>query len=175
MIAFLCQKKTLIVWALLGVLLFATLSYVDFRLSGLNGTGIIAHQLSFTQQRALYVLNNWGPEGRLFFIRTVWLDYVFPVFLGLFLFGVLHNQLVARYKRLSQKQLLILAIPFLGTFFDYAENSYQVAQALHAETMPEMLFFLTSAISLLKWGCFLGSVILIILNRMAVRKSPAES
>lgn len=147
--------------AALSVLLFVILAFVDFRISAAFGRGVIAHQFSFFREPALMILNSWGEAGRKLYLQTVFLDYLFPFSVGVFLasgiIDVLQKQ-VGKSKNIRQTVFIIM--PFVFTLFDWMENAYQIAQVRHLDRLPDWIFFMTSVCSILKWVFLLVSILI---------------
>ena len=159
----LSHKKTPLVSGVITVLLFAFLFYFDTLIAETTDKGILAHQFSFTKSEALIILNSWGSQGRGLFLKTVWIDYLFPLAYATFLSSLILQQIQKNpLVRTGIRSALMITLPFLVAFLDMIENGYQIVQVMDTKGLPNWFFITTSVISTMKWVCALIVILILI-------------
>jgi hypothetical protein len=169
------HKHTSTISGVIALILLIVLIVINALITNQANEYIIMHQLSFTKERALSILSIWGQTGQTLFVKTIWIDYIFPLFYATFLSSLLAQKtdhLKKRFKGLTLSYLITL--PFIAAFFDMVENAYQVVQVTDGINMPSWVFLMTSLASLIKWACLIISLIMvcILYRKSLIRKTP---
>lgn len=155
-------RRSVILPALVAAVgLGVALALADARFAGLAGEGILAYQGAFTKARTLQILSQWGEAGVALYLKTVWLDYLFPIAFAVFFGGLIALLLRNKRGKPSVIHLALFSLPFLAAFFDYVENTLQIYLVFDTATKPDSLFFLMSTLAVVK-KAFLAATLLII-------------
>ena len=116
--------------------------------------------LSLDKDGFYELLDNYGKEGRAFYIKVRWtFDVVWPVVYGLFLVSSMAFLSIG----IKQRKILVL-LPVLAVIFDFLENIFATITMYIYPTTYDLLFYLLKLSSLIKWGTLsIAFVCLIIL------------
>lgn len=169
--ALLSQRRTAFLSGLAVIVLTLILIILDSHIRNGGSLGIVHHQFSFTKGQALEVLSAWGPTGQSLFLKTIWLDYLYPLFYALFLSSLMAVILAPQLKQYTGLSIsLALMAPFMAAFFDIVENTYQIVQVQDGAGLPGWVFFMTSLTAVIKWFFILSSVGLIFYFKYAKKR-----
>lgn len=109
---------------------------------------------SYTYPEIKTLLGEYGEEGRKFYAKfEIIADTIYPIFYTLMccaLIGYTWRKYLLANPRLS----LLLAIPLLILFFDYAENVCIILLLTNYPDISEGLVSLSSIFTMLKWSSF---------------------
>lgn len=139
---------TLVSTAILTILL----GTIDSRVAGPGGHGVFYLQMSFTKPAFEAILAAWGPDGIRLFIKTMWLDYIYPLS-----YSLLIASFIAFLQRKGEEiRNAWLLIPFIAGFFDMVENSIHLYILLN-HAFSKSLIMTASTVALAKWLLLLAS------------------
>jgi len=125
---------------------------VNPQIDGKDGSSLLALQLAFDKEVGLQIIESWGAEGRAFYLRWSFTDYLYAAAYSLFLASLLANLAVRTGKG---DQLLFFITPLIALsagVFDCAENSLEAAFVINPVTFNAQLFYFHSVIALCKWA-----------------------
>ena len=167
MIFFLTKKNTLYLSGILTFVLTLLLLYIDHITTGGQSPGIMALEFSFTKTRAMDIINLWGHSGQLFFIKTIWIDYVYSLCYGTLLASIITHLIFHGGRLLTHANTfpLVITLPFIASFFDMVENAYQVVLVMDGTNLPTWLFMMTMVVTMIKWICLTLSILVIFMYR----------
>lgn len=133
-----------------------------FMESRTGGVGPLDLQLFYGTGHALNMLGHYDAEVRAFY-RDVecGADIVYPVVYTLLL-GLFWLFLLKKTTALDHALRRLWWVPFIGIFFDYAENICIVHLLDQAPVFNYKTLEATVAFSGLKWSCFLCSLVLLV-------------
>lgn len=124
------MSRRRLLW-LLGIAtlaLLAVLALLDGRMQNEGGHGIVAFELAGSQERAQEILADWGPEGRDAAMWSLWLDYLYLVVYGAFLFvatrAVRDGALRRGWQRFARPGGAVAWLAVGGAAFDAVEDAF---------------------------------------------------
>jgi hypothetical protein len=79
------RRRALWLLAVVTLGLFAVLLALDGRMQDAGGHGIVAFEVAFTSDRAQEITSAWGSDGHDAARLSLWLDYLYLIAYGLFL------------------------------------------------------------------------------------------
>lgn len=89
------------------------------------GTDFLGIQITFSHEKFLRMASRWQISGLLpVYYRHFYLDYLHPVFYGVFLSSFM--ALVVNRRKISSKYNMLLLMPYLASLLDMAENSFHL-------------------------------------------------
>lgn len=154
------------------LILTLILTKIDNMASGASGLGVFYLQLSFTKESFLRVLSLWGEYGTDLFLKTIWIDYIYPVVYSFLISGALA---ITEFK-LSQSGTVfspfsrnIYLLPFFAAAFDMAENSLHI-YIISGKFFSENLIFTASIAASVKWLIIIISLAVFMKRYFAFRK-----
>ncbi|RLD64296.1 MAG: hypothetical protein DRI84_08800 [Bacteroidetes bacterium] len=103
------------------------------------------------------LMHSYGPQGRLFYLKYQFRDFVYPFIYGLLLMGVLVR--LIRPKTFN----IWIFIPWLAVGFDFIENYFLRIIFYDFPQIVESKVSIASWASTLKWSFILISFILIVI------------
>jgi hypothetical protein len=113
-----------IVWLGLGAYLLS----LEATMQDAGGYGIIDFELAFTSDRAQEILTAWGDEGRDAARLQLWLDYLYLVVYGLFLWlavkAVRDGALKRGWTRYARPGAAIAILPLVAAGADAIEDVF---------------------------------------------------
>jgi len=113
-------------------------------------------------------LTAYGPHGRPFYlIIELTVDGLFPITYGLF-FSLTLALIFQRAFAAGSGMHRWIMVPLLGMLSDFVENIGIVTMLLAYPTEVGAAAVLTRIMTLVKWGCTLASVVLIIIGVVAL-------
>lgn len=157
------HSKTPWIAGLLAGMSLTILLVIDYKIVGESHFEILAWQLTSSKSESLKLIQLWGQEGVQWYLKTVWIDYLFPI-----AYSILGASLLTRtlfeipLKNRHKMMAFLIMMPFLAAFFDFVENAYQIVQVLRGASLPEWLFTMTFVIALCKWSFVIFSVLVIV-------------
>ncbi len=147
----------------LGILYVISQSLLIVILNPLGVETFLKLQVSFSKDFYLQAFDTWkaqGVFGR--YVLHLYPDMIHPFVFGLFLFSLLQK---------LRAPLAVLALPFVSAAADYVENTVQFV--ILSGRLTDPLVFLSSLMSVIKWGLILLSIVLI--AALAVRRAFVSS
>ena len=103
------------------------------------------------------LLLDYGSQGRLYYLRYQFRDYLYPLFYGPLLMGIL-------YRLIKPKGFNVwMFIPLVAVFFDLAENYFLRICFYDYPNLIDNKVMLASASTSLKWLFILFSFVLIVI------------
>ncbi len=147
----------------LGVFaLMSLLSHIDTEATGGGANGILGLQFAFTPQTARTIIQLWGREGAALIARTMWVDYIYPLFYATFLASCL-AYFSRKWKMFGPRTLFVLILlPFFAAFLDYVENTLHLILLHQFPALSAHLVFVASTAATIKW-LLVGWSLLVIL------------
>ncbi|SHJ28580.1 hypothetical protein SAMN02745165_01981 [Malonomonas rubra DSM 5091] len=143
------------VWlSLLAFLLtFAVCTFiVNPQIDGKDGSGLLALQLAFDKEVGIKIIESWGAEGRAFYQRWSFTDYIYAAAYSIFLASLLSSLAVRTGKSDALMFFITPLIALSAGVFDCAENSLEAAFINNPATFSADLFYFHSIIALCKWA-----------------------
>ncbi len=108
-----------------------------------------------SRDNLMEIFSDWGKQGRLYYIRYQYRDFIYPIIYSTLLSGIL-----IRLIRPKSFNLWVM-VPMLAMLFDFAENYYlRVLVYDFPNLIPNNILY-ASIFSSLKWFTVLFSFILI--------------
>lgn len=158
-------------WPVIGRLAAAfVLLFLGFQLRSraLGGVPVLDVRFGYTPEGARDVLEALGEAGRSLYAATqLTLDVAFPL-----VYTVLFAALIVRWHDREPARRL-LAIPLLGGLMDLLENITAVILASAYNGVASPLAWVTSAAGIVKYACFVASVLLVIVGGLRqLRRRP---
>lgn len=114
---------------------------------------IFAFQLSFTPVRFSQILEGWGESVISGFRQWFWLDYIYPVAYGGFLFSLTIHLWPKKSYQPSLIRHVVLTLPLLAMGLDVIENCLQFSLLLSYPSIPAWQVWWGSLAALIKWLC----------------------
>lgn len=100
---------------------------------------------------------SYGSQGRLYYLRYQFRDFIYPLFYGALLMGIL-------YRLIKPKVFNVwMYIPLVAVFFDFAENYFLRLCFYDFPNLDSTKVMFASASTSLKWIFILFSFILILI------------
>lgn len=122
------RRRALWLLGIVALALFAALALLDGRMQDEGGHGIVAFELAFTSDRAGEILTAWGDEGRDAARLSLWLDYLYLVAYGLFLWlavKALRDAALRRgWDRYTRPGAAIAILPLVAAGADAVEDAF---------------------------------------------------
>jgi hypothetical protein len=155
--------------------------YVEPGLDPSGDTGLIDLQLAFTKGRAEKILSAWGSAGQNHFLKTIWIDFIYPVAYALLLSSLIiliHGK--KRFFLNDSKINLLLSMPAFSALLDMIENVIEIVFVYNHDLISAKTFFVHSLIASLKWtlagvtvSYILVIVVILIIRRVFLKPSSA--
>jgi hypothetical protein len=162
----------MVVFAVFTLILALVLTKIDNMISGPSGMGISYLQLSFSKQSFLRVISLWGDYGVSLFLKTVWLDFIYPLTYSMLIAGglaITEYKLTESGKVFSMIGSKIYLLPFAAAFFDFIENTLHIYIIIN-KFYNEYIILCASIISSIKWFIIIFSLIIFLKRYFAFRK-----
>ncbi|HMJ02577.1 MAG TPA: hypothetical protein VK506_06525, partial [Conexibacter sp.] len=122
------RRRALWILAIVTLGLFAVLLALDGTMQDAGGHGIVDFELAFTSDRAGEILAAWGDEGRDAARLSLWLDYLYLVAYGLFLWlavkAVRDGALRRGWVRFARPGGAIALLPLVTAAADAVEDAF---------------------------------------------------
>ena len=122
------RRRALWILAIAALGLFAVLAALDGTMQDAGGSGIVDFELAFTSDRAGEILAAWGDEGRDAARLSLWLDYLYLVAYGLFLWlavKALRDAALRRgWTRFARPGGAIAILPLVAAGADAVEDAF---------------------------------------------------
>ena len=117
-----------VVWLVLGAYMLSLESTMQD-----GGYGIVDYELAFTSDEATTILTAWGDEGRDAARLQLWLDYLYLVVYGLFLWlaikAVRDGALRRGWTRYARPGAAIAILPLVAAGADAIEDAFLLLRA----------------------------------------------
>ena len=138
----------------------------------LSGMFIPDMNLFHSNESLMKYFDAWGPQGRLYYIRYQYRDFIYPIIYSVFMSAILIRLIRPKYFNVW------VVVPMFAMLFDFAENYFlRVLVYDYPNLDPQNISYAT-VFSSLKWMTILFSLILIFIafsrRRIAYIKSQAE-
>jgi len=177
----LLTSKFVLLFSLCAVVVFTLLlSRIDAKIAGKDGPGVVYLQLAFFRENFEAVISAWGPEGVSFFLKTIWIDFIYPISYAVLLASAplfLSKFVRDSYGDIDFKAVddkipiaVIIIIPFLAAFFDYIENILH-AVILSRRVFSDSIIFTASVAATLKWALIFVSLFIVLAGYYSMRKA----
>lgn len=151
----LAETRVLFFTAFFFVFLSVILFKLDAVLRAGSGYGYVDLELTFFPDNFFGVVSAWGRPKTELFAKTLWLDYLYPVFYAAFLSGVI--------TRVAGKAGGFAWLPVLAGILDFLENSFHLFAVTNLSLQPlPVVLFSASIFAVLKWSAVLSSVVVIL-------------
>jgi hypothetical protein len=122
------RRRALWLLAAAVIGLFAALVALDGRMQDAGGHGIVAFEVAFTSGKAQEIVRAWGADGHDAARLSLWLDYLYLLAYGLFLWlavKALGDALARRGReRLARPAAAIAVLPLVGAACDALEDLF---------------------------------------------------
>ena len=113
-------------------------------------------------------LTDYGPNGRPFYLLIeVTADLLFPITYGLF-FSLTLALIYGRAYPAASGMHRWIVVPLAGMVFDFLENIGIISMLLAYPAQLDIVAVFTRVMTLLKWGCTLAAVVLIVVGVVAL-------
>jgi hypothetical protein len=129
-----------------------------------GGVGIPDTQLYQSVDNLNDTLLRYGSQGKLYYLRYQFRDFIYPFFYGLLLMGILYRLIKPRSFNIW------MYIPFLAVLFDLIENYYLRICFYDYPNLIANKVMIASAATSLKWIFVAFSFVLIIIAYIHRRK-----
>jgi len=121
------RRRALWAAGIATVVLLAVLAIVDAELRSTGGPGIVAYELASSTERVAVIFGHWGQSGRDAATLSLWIDFLFLVAYGAFLYLAVRavgDAARARgFDTLARPATAIAALPLAAAAFDVLENA----------------------------------------------------
>lgn len=107
---------------------------------------------------------DYGSEGKLFYLRYQFRDFIYPLFYGALLMGVLYRLIKPRGFNVW------MYVPLIAAFFDFSENYFLRLCFYDFPNLVESHVMYASISTSLKWFFVLFSFVLIVIAYINRRK-----
>ncbi|NOY79126.1 MAG: hypothetical protein GXO76_14835 [Calditrichaeota bacterium] len=161
------EKKMANLWLVVisgsGVFVFMTLlSKIDQRATGGGANGILGLQFAFSADVARTIIRLWGSEGLSLIARTMWIDYIYPLFYATFLASTISYFCETWAMFRQWVRILFAIVPFFAALLDYVENTLHLIIFSQFPEISGTAVFWASVAASIKW-LLVGWSILVIL------------
>ena len=147
--AFLGGKHPLRISLVGALVLTVILIVIDQIIAPGDIPGIVEYEVAGSTARALEILGLWGEAGRTFFLRTVWLDYLYPLAYSALLAGALAK---------ARNTTAAWFWPLLACLTDGLENAGLIHSALVYPNLSENVVTFTAVFAGIKFFSLIISV-----------------
>jgi hypothetical protein len=128
MLARMSRRRALWLLAVAVIGLFAVLVALDGRMQDAGGHGIVAFEVAFTSGKAHEIMSAWGSDGHDAAKLSLWLDFLYLIAYGLFLWlavRALGDALARRGReRLARPAAAIAVLPLIAAACDAVEDVF---------------------------------------------------
>ena len=169
---FLTNKIVLIFSVASSLVLTLILIKIDNMTAGPSGMGVSYLQLSFTKESFLRIISLWGDYGVELFLKTIWIDYIYPVAYSFLIAGgmvIAEFKLLENGKTFSKLEQQLFILPFLAAVFDMIENSFHI-YILANRFYNEYIILAASITASIKWFLIIISLLIFLKRYFAFRK-----
>ena len=137
-------------------MLVIVMVFINPKIDGANGMGLIDLQLCFDKAKGLAIIENWGLQGRNNFINLIYTDYIYAVSYVLF-FSALMS-----FVKLKKVYWII---PIFAGLSDWLEDSMEILFINNPQGFSDTLFVVHSFVASAKF-VFLATTILVIVLKI---------
>ncbi len=142
--------------------LMSLLSHIDTTATGGGPNGILGLQFAFSVEAARTIIQLWGEQGASLIARTMWIDYIYPLFYATFLASSI-VYFSRKWRMFGTRTLIGLVVPpYLAAFLDYVENTLHLILLHNFPNLSASLVEIASVTATIKW-LLVGWSILVIL------------
>ena len=168
------EKKVVLFTLVVTSLLILITSRIETKIAGSSGMGLIYMQISFTRQNFEAVVASWGRGGVELYLKTIWIDFLYPVFMAALLSSSAAYFAWRAKKNLKEEigriDLVLFAVPFVGALLDFAENILHVI-ILGQRIFTEEIIFTASLVSTARLFILVVGISWMLRNYFLFRKS----
>jgi hypothetical protein len=122
------RRRALWILGIATLALLAVLGALDLRMQDAGDAGIVDFEVAWTADRAQEILAAWGDEGRDAARLSLWLDYLYLVAYGLFLWlavRALRDAALRRgWGRFARIAGGVAVLPLVGAACDAVEDAF---------------------------------------------------
>jgi len=122
-------------------------------------------KLIHSNESLMEYFDAWGAQGRLFYIRYQYRDFIYPIIYSVFMSAILIRLIRPRYFNVW------VAVPMLAMVFDFVENYYLRVLVYDYPNLISQNITMASVFSSLKWLTILISILLIFIALVRRRKA----
>ena len=127
------RRRALWLLGITTLVLFAVLVVLDGRMQDTGGHGIVAFELACSSARAAEIMGEWGSDGRDAARASLWLDYLYLVAYGAFLWlavrAVRDAALRRGWERFARPGAAIALLPLVAAAADARRGRLPAARA----------------------------------------------
>lgn len=153
MVDLLGRKAVLFFSCILTSVMFAiVMFFANPAIDGGSGFDLLALQLSFDKESGLAIINRWGEAGVDNFKKYIVFDYVYALSYALLFSSVLRFLWLRGHEGSVVRNQWFISFAVSAGLLDWIENTLEFFFIKYPESYPGWLFFLHSALSVLKWG-----------------------
>lgn len=144
-----------LLWVAFGLwMFFAEGGYLEIiKLS--NGAIIPDVYLFHSKDNLIETFSDWGKQGRLYYIRYQYRDFIYPIIYSSLLSGILIRLIRPKYFNIW------VFVPVLAMIFDFAENYFLRVLVYDFPNLINSNIIFASVFSSLKWFTILICIVLI--------------
>ena len=128
MLARMNRRRVLWLLAVVGLGLFAVLALLDGRMQDAGDHGIVSFEVAFSKGEAQQIVSAWGGEGHDAAQLSLWLDFLYLITYGLFLWLAIRalGELLARrgLDRFARPAGWIALLPLVAAVCDAIEDVF---------------------------------------------------
>lgn len=156
------RKKTVLFSSLIAMLVMFVIAIliVNRGIDGGDGSSILGLQLAFDKQLGIEIIERWGVEGRAFYNRWAFTDYIYAACYGLFFASLLAVLGSREDKPDSRWDLVLPLIALSAGAMDCIENAMEYAFVQNPTDFSANLFFFHSIITVCKWAAIMTAVLI---------------
>ena len=147
-------RQAILISVAATTLLTIVLNRIDTMMAGPDGMGVAYLQLSFSREYFETVIASWGPGRVDIFLRTIWIDFLYPPAYA-FLLSSAPAFFTAKKSGFSAESIvtadrIFLVLPFAAALFDYTENILHII-ILKKHLFNSWIIFAASSAASIKW------------------------
>jgi hypothetical protein len=142
-------------------MLVIVMLFINPKIDGANGMGLIDLQLCFDKLKGIEIIENWGLQGRNNFINLIYTDYIYAVSYVLFF--------IALMSCVKLKKAYWL-IPILAGLSDWLEDSMEIVFINNPQGFSDALFVVHSFVASAKFVFIIFAVVVIVLKIRKINK-----
>ncbi len=170
----LASLRSALIWTLLAAILSISLIQI-MRAVPPSAPSIVNLQLAFTQRRMEAVLDAWGVQGRQAYLRSLVLDFFYPIAYACVIAAWIAFLTNISGRRPAPSVLLLFSLPFIAAGLDYVENLLHLWMLAVTHQLSPLLIFLASLSAAIKWslaGISLFSLPVLLIRRWVANRGP---
>jgi len=168
---FLSEGRVVLFSLFITAVLSIILIKVDSVISGPEGMGVVYLQFAFIREYFEGVLLSWGKSGVDFYLNTIWIDFIYPLFYALLLSSarIYFVQKIKKNEIAGAGEIFFMILPFIAAVFDYAENILHIV-ILSQRNYSDLLIMSASIAALFKWFILVVCLLAFLIKYKSFRK-----